>query len=161
MMSAAKTDMWAEYKEKIRDKYPEVRQLEIEEFVSSFMEESILVDVRAPEEYAVSHLAGAINIFEPKALSQFMKSVGDRDVVLYCSIGYRSSRFAHQLTHQGYERVWNLEGSIFEWANSGHPVVDEYGSTDVVHPFSRRWRKLLNKEYWSKWRPPDHELVPY
>ena len=49
----------------------------------------------------------------------------------------------------------DLEGSIFEWANSGHPVVrGEDSAREVpvseVHPFDDRWGLLLSEELRSQ-----------
>jgi hypothetical protein len=49
------------------------------------------------------------------------------------------------------KRVFNLKGSIFEWANRGNPVVNQHGVTPYVHPYNRRWGQLLNKKY----HPPE------
>jgi 3-mercaptopyruvate sulfurtransferase SseA len=60
--------------------------------------------------------------------------------VLYCSVGYRSSMAAEQLAKLGYTDVQNLEGSLFAWANAGHPL--EGG--DRVHPYDAKWGELLD-----------------
>lgn len=47
-------------------------------------------------------------------------------------------------------QVYNLEGSIFKWANEGRPLVDPTGNTaKLCHPYSAVWGKLLNKELRS------------
>ena len=70
----------------------------------------------------------------------------DAPIVTYCSVGYRSSAVAERLEEQGYTRVWNLEGSIFEWANQGLPVVRDGEEVSQVHPYNRRWGRLLDKQ---------------
>lgn len=78
-------------------------------------------------------------------------------VVCYCSVGYRSSAVAQELLSEirkpAYEeiksriRIYNLEGSIFKWANEGKDLEDNCGrKTTVVHPYSGLWGKLLNAE---------------
>ena len=43
--------------------------------------------------------------------------------------------------------VYNLEGSIFKWANEGKDLEDNKGlKTLVVHPYNVVWGKLLNAE---------------
>ena len=43
--------------------------------------------------------------------------------------------------------VYNLEGSIFKWANEGKDLEDNKGlKTVVVHPYNVVWGKLLNAE---------------
>jgi len=83
----------------------------------------VLLDARTPEEYAVSHLQGAVRIdpYRPslRPLRGFPK---DTAIVLYSSVGYRGARVADFLARQGYTRVFNLEGGEFRWANAGRPV---------------------------------------
>jgi hypothetical protein len=47
---------------------------------------------------------------------------------------------------RGFPNVRNLAGSIFEWANSGFPLVRDGESASVVHPFDERWGTLLEPE---------------
>ena len=60
------------------------------------------------------------------------------------SVGYRSSRLAQQLRVQNVENVFDLEGSLFKWANEGQPST---GSEPVlpVHPFDEDWGKLQHE----------------
>lgn len=40
--------------------------------------------------------------------------------------------------------VYNLEGSLFKWANENRPIVDRNGAiTEKVHPYNSVWGKLL------------------
>ena len=66
----------------------------------------------------------------------------DRPIVLYCAVGYRSSAAVADLIQLHdpdiLDRIWNLEGSIFEWANSGRPVYRGDVEVDRVHPYDER-----------------------
>ena len=47
--------------------------------------------------------------------------------------------------------VYNLEGSIFKWANEGRAMVDAAEQpTKLCHPYNFIFGKLLNKELRSK-----------
>lgn len=72
-------------------------------------------------------------------------------------MGYRSSALAQELLSEmrkpAYEeikskiRIYNLEGSIFKWANEGKDLEDNRGrKTTVAHPYSSLWGNLLNAE---------------
>ena len=85
---------------------------------------------------------------------------GLKKIVCYCSVGYRSSTLAQQLgeellkpKHQAIRSIlelYNLEGSIFKWANEGKDLVDSNGEkTVVVHPYNFVWGKLLRHELRS------------
>jgi rhodanese-related sulfurtransferase len=146
---------WESFTEKIRSKYPTVSQLSTEELHNLLLEQEsikpILLDIREPEEYAVSHLPGAIlATTEDEALRVIAKSDKDSLIVVYCSVGYRSSEMAKKLQEKGFTKVSNLEGSIFKWANEGRGVYQGDQQTTVVHPFNSKWGRLLDKTLWSK-----------
>ena len=107
----------------------------------------VLLDTRTKAEYDVSHLPNArwvgYDDFELKRVKDVPKQA---DVVLYCSVGYRSERVGEKLLAAGYQRVRNLYGSLFEWVNQGNAVVDKQGKpTQRVHAYSRLWGVWLNK----------------
>ncbi len=87
-----------------------------------------LVDVRTPEEYAESHLAGAENI-DVKA-ADFAERIKDIDgtVAVYCRGGKRSMAAAAQLAANGCT-VYNLDGGILAWQKAGKPTTTE--ETDI------------------------------
>ena len=108
--------------------------------------ETVLLDARAPEELAVSHLDGAIRI-DPDAPD--FDSLGistEARVVVYCSVGYRSAAVAEALTAAGVKRVYNLRGGIFGWANDGRPIVRDGAPADAVHPYDALWGRFLRPE---------------
>ena len=63
----------------------------------------------------------------------------ERTVVVYCSVGYRSSRLAEELRARGFENVFNLEGSLFQWANEGRPLYRGEERVDQAHPYDEEW----------------------
>lgn len=140
--------------QEIRRLYPDVSQISPEQ-LEAWQEQGpppLIVDTRAAEEYEVSHLAGAHSapdLVSAKAL--LAEADADRPVVLYCSVGYRSARLAHRLGEEGFEKIYNLEGSIFRWVNSGRTVVRREGGSEVpveeVHPYGAPWGRLLEEQY--------------
>ena len=109
-------------------------------------EKPILLDVREPEEYAVSHLAGAIQV-SPDATAKELAGKLDfnRPIILYCSVGYRSADLARRLAAAGAKQTMNLEGSIFKWANESKPMVNAQGDTDKAHPYNRKFGRMLRE----------------
>lgn len=71
----------------------------------------------------------------------------DCPIVVYCSVGYRSARVAAKLGEAGFSQVYNLEGSLFQWANEGRPLFQQGNPVRMVHPYSDRWGKLLRPQY--------------
>jgi rhodanese-related sulfurtransferase len=111
----------------------------------------LLLDVREPEEFAVSHLPGAAQvdpgIWSSSFLNRYGESVSGRTVVLYCSVGVRSSKLAGRvqaaLVARGAKAVYNLQGGVFRWHNEQRVLADGDGETDRVHPYDRSWGKLV------------------
>lgn len=147
---------WPGMKRMIREKFPEVRQIsptQLSEWLAQ-TQPPLLFDARAPKEYAVSHLLNAQPTEnERQALDQLKDSSKDRQIVIYCSVGYRSSALARQLQQAGFTNVFNLEGSIFEWANEGRPVYQGNQKVKTVHPFDQKWGTYLNRDLWSSLSP--------
>lgn len=109
-------------------------------------EDLILLDVRKPEEFAVSHLQGARAASSKDEAMRILRGVpANRRIVVYCSVGYRSSELAEFLMKTGFTEVYNLEGSIFRWANEGRPVYRAEERARGVHPYDSYWGRLLNK----------------
>jgi phage shock protein E len=73
---------------------------------------AMLLDVRKPEEYSQGHLQGSINIPHDQ-LAARVNEIGqdkDRDIVLYCVSGHRSSLAKRTLESLGYTNVLNAGG---------------------------------------------------
>ncbi|MXW06457.1 MAG: rhodanese-like domain-containing protein [Gemmatimonadetes bacterium] len=147
------TVFWSTTLKMIRAKFPGVAQLSTDS-LQTWLDESgqaqmgrpLLLDVREKEEYEVSHLKEAVLAASEKEALEVLEGVpSDQPVVLYCSVGYRSSEMAGFLQKRGFDRVYNLEGSIFAWANEGKPVYRGDERVRVVHPYDRVWGKLLKK----------------
>jgi rhodanese-related sulfurtransferase len=113
----------------------------------------LLLDVRAADEFAVSHLPAAIHVpadqvldFAERELTLLNRS---HPIVAYCSVGVRSATAAQDLQLVGFTNVKNLRGSIFQWANEGRPMQ---GGTQV-HPYNRRWGWLLRENSRAQQSP--------
>ena len=76
-----------------------------------------ILDVRTHEEFAESHIKGAIqvDVFSPNFLADAKSKLQkERPVAVYCRSGRRSATAAKQLSAKGYQ-VINLEGGIMAW----------------------------------------------
>ncbi|WP_304060580.1 rhodanese-like domain-containing protein [Hoylesella loescheii] len=76
-----------------------------------------ILDVRTHEEFAESHIKGAIqvDVFSPNFMADAeSKLQKERPVAVYCRSGRRSATAAKQLSAKGYQ-VINLEGGIMAW----------------------------------------------
>lgn len=136
----------------IRNKYPDVKQLRTDELyvwlTGSESKPVIIIDARTDEEFQVSHISGARNIpYNKDPLNQLAEVNQNSLIVVYCSVGYRSSILARRLWEMGFTKVFNLEGSIFKWANEGRPLARGQVTTHKVHPYNARWGSLLERKY--------------
>ncbi len=148
-----KTLTWPEVIRDIRKKFPDVKQLQTAELQSRLTspnsEQVILIDARRKEEFHVSHISGAKNIpYNSKDPLKYLTNIKpDNPIVVYCSVGYRSSILARKLQTLGFKEVYNLEGSIFKWANEGRLLVQDHTIVHKVHPYIAHWGRLLDKKY--------------
>ena len=86
----------------------------------------LLLDVREPDEYRgeLGHIAGA-RLIPLRELSERTSEIGDyknRDVIVICRAGARSTTAAALLTGMGFERVGNLKGGMLDWNDAHLPV---------------------------------------
>lgn len=143
---------WTSLKKTIRGRFPEVRQVSTEELHAAIAraDPPLLIDARTAAEYRVSHLRNAQRAETLAQAKQMLaQAPKDRAIVVYCSVGYRSTALARELLRSGYTQVANLEGSIFEWANKGFPVYRGVEPVSAVHPYDASWGRLLDRRLWS------------
>ena len=85
------------------------------------LEGSILIDVRSPEEYAQSHIPGAVN----KPLDQFSvwgEEMGHYTTVFVnCRSGGRSGAACSILSSHGVNTI-NIQGGVLDWEQSGYTL---------------------------------------
>ena len=135
---------WSTINEKIRRDFPGIPQISTETLAIAIERRSptLTIDCRTPEEFAVSHIPGAVHATTVDEVKAF--AAPDAEIVVYCSVGYRSGKLVSRLGEAGFHGAKNLEGSIFTWANEDRPLVDGSGAaTSTVHPHSKHWGKLL------------------
>lgn len=105
-------------KKKVRTQFPSVRQLPTTELAAWSGQTNrpppVLLDARTPAEFAVSHLPGARRVDLKLPLTELLKHAGtNQAIVVYCSVGYRSSRLAERLQQAGCTNVFNLDAPSF------------------------------------------------
>ncbi len=120
-----------------KEDFPEVRDispLQARELLDQ--DKVVFVDIRKPEEMAVSMLPGAVS--EEDFLSHLEQYEG-KTVIGYCTISYRSGKFASKIAEQGISVV-NLQGGILAWTLEGGKVYDRSGQeVKRVHVYGDRW----------------------
>jgi rhodanese-related sulfurtransferase len=123
---------------------------------------ALVFDVREREEFAVSHLAGAIRLDPDTSAEQFVHDYGKRlagvTPIFYCAVGKRSNTLAEAVAAYTNEQASpvlpvNLRGGIFRWHNENKPLENTQGATDRVHPYDGYWRRLLIHPERSAYEP--------
>jgi len=107
----------------------------------------ILLDAREKEEFEVSRIKEAIYVgydyFEISSVKGLDKNA---NIIIYCSVGYRSEKIGEKLKKAGFTNVLNLYGGVFDWTNNGFDMVDKNGEvTEKIHPYNSSWGKWLTK----------------
>jgi rhodanese-related sulfurtransferase len=105
----------------------------------------VILDTRSKQEFEVSHLPGARFVdydrFNASVVSQLNK---EDEIVVYCTVGYRSERIGEKLRELGFKKVTNLYGGIIQWANEKGDLVNKKGMpTDSIHTYSKKWSQWL------------------
>jgi len=107
----------------------------------------LFVDVRPPEERSVSMIPGAV------AKEQFLGNLEqykDQIIIGYCTISYRSGKFAQELMNKQGITMYNLRGGLLAWVHDGGKVVDPKGDTRRIHVYGRKWN-LAPSAYEAVW----------
>lgn len=113
-----------------------------------------IFDIRSKVEFEVSRLPNALHLgfedFNQTLLAEIPKNA---ELVLYCSVGYRSEQIGEKLIQLGFFNTYNLYGGIFEWANQGLPLVNPTEQpTHCIHTYNQTWSKWVdNKEVKKTW----------
>ena len=138
--------------EKIEREFPGVQTVSTDALLTRYATADaklpIIIDVREDGEFRVSHLDDALHLESAEAISDVITERGlskDTEIIVYCSVGYRSASVAADLQERGFTQVLNLEHSLFEWANKGYPMTSASGSTNKVHPFNKAWSVLVDE----------------
>lgn len=136
--------MYAEY----RQEFPDVEAISAAELARRLDGDDppVVVDVRTDEERQVSMIPGAISQQE---FERHRDELAGREVVTYCTIGYRSGLYAEELLAEGW-KAENLAGSILAWTHAGLPLVHDGEPTRRVHVYGERWN-LAASGYDAVW----------
>jgi sulfur-carrier protein adenylyltransferase/sulfurtransferase len=86
----------------------------------------LVVDVREPEEWAISHIAPALLIPRGELPERVDELTHARSVVVYCRSGDRSAQATRLLLDLGFTNVKNLKGGINAWAQRVDPSLPQY-----------------------------------
>lgn len=124
-----------------------VPQIEAEAIKPKIGKGVVLLDTRSEEEYRVSHIPGAALVNYDKFNSKDVQQIDRQaEVIVYCTVGYRSERIGEKLLEMGFTNVKNLYGGIFNWVNEEGTLINNLDQpTDSVHTYSKSWSPYLER----------------
>ena len=141
---------WAGVEARIAAAFPRVPSIStaaLDELIQDPARPVVLIDVREPGEFAVSHLRGAVRATSLDHAAALVDDATDgATIVAYCTVGYRSAELVAALRNRGRAEIYNLEGSIFRWANEDRPLYRGDLPVRHVHPFDASWGVLLHAD---------------
>jgi phage shock protein E len=104
-----------------------VTNMNVEDFSKKTAESGVVtLDVRTPGEFMTGHIQGAQNIdFEGGSFESQIESLDKNGTyAVYCRSGNRSEQAVKVMQDAGFKNIYNLDGGVIDWANSGLPLVN-------------------------------------
>ncbi len=85
----------------------------------------LILDVRNQDEFEYEHLEHAvlIPVQELELRLDALQSWKDRDILIYCATGSRSTRAASLLLANGFKRIYNMATGIEGWEDHDLPLL--------------------------------------
>jgi rhodanese-related sulfurtransferase len=111
---------------------------------SLVQDQYLILDSREKEEYQISHIENAVWVgYDDFDISVLDSVQQDKKIIVYCSVGYRSSKIAVELNDNGFKNVYNLYGGIFNWANEGRELISDQNKTLDLHAYNSYWGRFI------------------
>jgi len=85
----------------------------------------LVLDVRDEKEFKAGHIKGARSLPVNQLDKQLhdLEKYKDRDVVVYCDNGMRTTRVTGKLKKQGFSKLQTLAGGLASWEKANLPLV--------------------------------------
>ena len=106
-----------------RPNYRELTAAQAADMIARF--EPLILDVRTPREFQAGHIPDAVLL--PVQLLQGnldrLAAYRDREILIYCATGNRSTVASKILIDNGFKQIANLRHGIADWQRRQLPVV--------------------------------------
>jgi molybdopterin/thiamine biosynthesis adenylyltransferase/rhodanese-related sulfurtransferase len=94
--------------------------------LSQQLTHAVLIDVREPDEFALGHLTGALNLPLSRIEREGLTLSDPEQVVFICRSGTRSAKAAVHARRIGYGVTRHLEGGLLAWRTQIDPALVVY-----------------------------------
>lgn len=109
----------------VAEQTPTITQQELIALMAAPKNQTIVLDVRTPQEFAQGHIEGAINISHDQISDNLAKIIAHKDqtVVVHCRSGRRAVSAENALRDAGFSDLRHLAGDMKGWKAAGLPLV--------------------------------------
>ncbi len=92
-------------------------------------ENAVIMDVRTPVEYEMSHITGAVNVnVQDESFEDLIVALDpNKTYIVHCTLnpaGGRSSRALETLQSLGFQHLYSLEGGYVAWKDAELPLTE-------------------------------------
>ena len=92
-------------------------------------DDAVIIDVRTPAEFGMSHITGAVNVnVQDDDFASMVAGLDkDKTYLVHCTknpVGGRSSRALETLQSLGFKNLYNLEGGYIAWKEAELPLSE-------------------------------------
>ena len=92
-------------------------------------ENAVIMDVRTPVEYEMSHITGSVNVnVQDESFEDMVVALDpNKTYIVHCTknpADGRSSRALETLKSLGFKHLYSLEGGYVAWKDAGLPLTE-------------------------------------
>ena len=86
--------------------------------------ETVVIDVRNPDEYQGGHVPGATLIPVNSVFARREELPADKKIIFVCAVGQRSALASEMAAAAGLpaDRIYNMEGGTDAWRKAGEAI---------------------------------------
>ncbi|MFX0056927.1 MAG: CoA-disulfide reductase [Candidatus Hodarchaeota archaeon] len=111
---------------------------------------SFLLDVRTPEEFKVGSIENAVNINDLELRDRLDEIPKDKDIYVFCEVGFRGYLTTRLLMHKGFNSVKNLSGGykLFKTAQATtEEIAEACGASEEIMEEMIESKTIESAEY--------------